>query len=455
MKNSLLFLSLLMICALVLFTGCDGLLGGKDGGSLTNVGSFEVKDDSGETMTYTNESDEALLKVFIAAGMAEEGDQTSKYEDQFAGIKEYLDQAKITEDQLVALATLIEENSDIADIILSNIGGDDDAPDMTAEKIKKVLEFYKAAMGIIGNDAVGKLLYNMALKQSEGDAEAIAAIEAVGYENFVITSRVVLSIINSIIFSIDSADVDVIAPLIIEEKEPTNAEAVQLAKIAADAIGSIKLSDDVWEQYFAIVVAQMDDAAQLSPNENYPEGAKDAAKAILEFLGKYMNTNLGFIKEALNKVDESFVEVATKSKYDKDEWDNETYTFVTKYYIDDVEVTEEEYQKLEKQQMTTLFGLFVKTYKGSTNAVKTKFEAEVVDVLTALNAVVKEEITEEYVYEGEISTFADVISKLEELSNLNYATLTLAEVEEALNNGLPIVMQYIGPKAPYLFYQMQ
>lgn len=464
MKRKLLFLSLLMVFALVLFAGCDGILGGGKGGELTGVASFEVKDDSNEEMTYSDKSDDALLKVFVAAGMAEEGDDVSKYEAMFDGVKEYLNQAKISEKQIVALGELIEENSDLIEFFMTQMNNEEgEEPDITADLLKKLLEFYKGAIGIVGNDAAGKLAYQLALKDAEGDAEAIASLEAVGYENFVVTSRMVFAIVNSVIWSISNDDIDVIVPIATSDEEPTNAEILKLIAIVIDALDAINLKDDVWNQYFELILAKYDDVvASVEAGADVQEGeevapaeAIDTGKAVLAFIGKYMNTNIKFLKEILRQIDAEFIELASADTNVNYGWDPDTYETIITYSINDEEVTEDEYNKHSKQQMTKFFGILVKAYKALTNAEKTKLENEVVDGLKAYDATLEAEAEVVVTYDGEVSTFANVITKLEALAALNFDTLTYAQVQEELDNALVIVMQFIGANAPYVHNEME
>jgi len=449
MKKSVLFLSLLMIFALVLFTGCDGLLGGGEGDP-TAVTSFEVEDDSAVEMTYTASSDDAMLRAMVVMGQAQQGDQASQYQAQFTMMKQFMNYAKITEAQIVALADLIEANESLGDIF-----GSDTPP--TAAQITQILDFYKAAIGIIGNDAAGKLAYHMALQQAEGDAEAIAAIEAAGYDTFVVSSRMMFAVVNSIIWSIDSSDVTLIASLVESEEDPTNAEIVQLIGIASDSLEAISLEDTVWTQFFTLISTKIDELAPLLPEDFAPsegmtsEDAIAAAQDMLAFLGTYMTTNLRFLSEALDQIDVAFLDVASASAWEDGYWDDATSTYVTEYYINDVEVTEDEYKKHEFEVMAQVFGIVVEAYNALPSASKTKMQEQVEDALEVANTTIEEQADEAYTYTGTTSTFADVIAELEDLAAVNFDSLTYEQVETEFTGSLPILLQYLGAQAPYVY----
>ena len=405
-------------------------------------------------MSYTEESDEALLKIMVSVGVAKENDPILLHKAQIMLAKEYLDYAKITETQIIALAELAEENADMLKLI--GTGLMTGFKNITAEEVKQALDFYKAAISIIGNDAAGKLAYFNALKEASGDIEATASIKAIGYENFVINSRISFALINSVVWSIDANDVDVIVPIIADGFEPTNAEIVQLIHIAADALDSISLNEKTWNQYFELVVKSYDEASQLLPQENVgnemfsAEEVYGIGKKVLEFLGQYMTINFKFASKVLLEVDVELLDLMNADHYSQSSYDANEDDYVVKYYINGELVTEEEYNKLDLRQKAKFMGLFGNAYASLKNADKAKIQAEIEATLDILNTTADEQIEEEYVYEGEASTFAEVIAQLTIISSLDFDALTYAEVEAAFDNARLVFNQYIGTKAAYV-----
>ena len=453
MRKSVLFLTFLMIIGLVLFTGCDGILGGKKEDP-TKVSSFEVEDDSAEAMSYTEKSDEALFKIMVSAGVARENDPIILYQVQITASKEYLDYAKITEAQIIALAELAEENADTLKMIVTGLMND--LKNVTAEEINQALAFYKAAIGIIGNDAAGKLAYSMALNQAEGDTEMTASIEAIGYENFVISSRMSFALINSAIWSLDSTDVEAITPIVKGGFDPTYAEIVQLFEIAADALDSISLSEKIWSEYFALIIENYEKVLQMLPQEdigNETFSAEDiygVGKEILGFLGQYMSLNLKFASSVFLEVDVELFELMETEHYSQSTYDPVEGEDVVRYYINGELVTEEEYNKLDLKQKSKFMGLFEKAYASLKVTSKTQIQAEVEATLDILNTTIDAQFEEEYVYEGEASTFADVMAQLTIISSFDFDSKTYAEAEAAFDNAKLVFKQYIGTKAAYV-----
>ncbi|MFA6627413.1 MAG: hypothetical protein WCT17_02645 [Bacilli bacterium] len=449
MKKRLIFLPLLMFFALFTFTGCSLFSGGEET-DLTNVTSFEVIDDSAQEMVYNNATDEALFQILVVMNIAEADSTIETYESMFDILKANLNYAKITEAQIISLASLCETN----EVLLTAVQEVSFA-ELDTDQLSGLLEFLKDALAIVGNDAAGKLMYQMALQ--DADEETTTAIEAVGYETFVASSRMVFAIINSVLESIDSADINLVSSIMASEQgEPTNAEMVQLLGIASDALEAISLTDATWEQFFTIISTKITELTPLTSENEMIEGMsnEDAIATIqetLNFLGEYITVDLKFLSTVLDGIDVEFINIMKTSAYSEYfGWSEETFESIYKYYIDDEEVTEDEYNEFEFVKIAQVFSIITQAYDTLSATHKTKIEAEIVGVLTIANTELEEAAQETYTYDGDTSTFSDVINQLKAFAALDFDSLALDDVEAEFEDTMAVLTQYLGTNAPYL-----
>lgn len=423
---------------------------------------FEITDDSAETMTYSTDLDDALFEVLVAIEVANVNENAEEYAVEFEMIKEYLNYAKITEKQALALTNLVIANANLT-VLFSN-----EHYDLTTALIKQILEFYKDVIGIIGNDAAGKFVYNLiiALAEESEDPEAAEVVEtlkAVGYENYVLTSRVSFTILNTLIKSFSTSDVNFIAELAINDEVPTNSEIIQLARIAAKAIDAIDFDDSVWNQYLALLAVNLDAVIELLPEDGSETIGEDGPtkeeiievitviKELLGSLGNYVNTELDFVSAVLRSLNYDFLKIMKKTSNFESNYNEELDSYVTVYYIDGQEVTADEYSRFEYKKVSAWIKLFVTSYSTLGKESKAKLRNGFEVVLAMYDEILEENVEEEYVYGGETSTFEDVIGAAETIIALDIDNISLGDIEATFFELTTTIEQYIALIAPYLY----
>ncbi|MGI6710815.1 MAG: hypothetical protein ACOX4W_05160 [Bacilli bacterium] len=416
-------------------------------------------------MEYTNAIDEKIFEVLVTVGVVEESTAIEDCEATIAMVKEYLNNAKITEAQAVAIASAIVENAELMEYITNS------SATMTTDDFKAFLELYEVLLGLIGNDALGKLGYQLLAEQYEGtDRPEPGLIIGVGlgYENFVLTSRLLLTIIGNFCAGIGDDDIEFIASVAVNGEAPTNTEIVYLAKIAANAIDNINLDDSVWGQYFAAITGKFADiiasieeaeAADTTDPEDpeadvyyYGEAIQSLqlTEAVLGAIDEYINLDLELVSALLRKLNVNYLKVMSANIYSESSWDHILEEVTHTYYIDDVEVTEEEYKKANLKQPFESIKLALAAYKSLDTDAQAQLLVEIQTAIAALNATLEANAIEPIEYEGETSTFADLMAIIEEIAATNINTTSVDELE-TLEEELEIVsQQYILGTAPYL-----
>ena len=357
--------------------------------------SFVITDDSAEEMVYTDAIDEAVIEILTAVAYIDETTPDEEVADIIAVVKEYLNYAKITEEQFLTAAALIEDNVNLAAFFF------DETAVVTTDDVKAFLEFYKALIGILGNDALGKFGYKMLTKLAETADNPpldLVVVTQISYENFAITSRVLFTLIDKMISSFEETDVDFIASVAVSGEEPSNTEIVYLTKILAKAIDAIEFDESVWTQFFGLfaddfeaikVVLEdlIENAAPEEETDEYYEALLDVeiAKKISDIAGEYVNLNLKFISTVLRKFNVDILKVFKTETSSNTHYDYHLEEQVTEYFINGQEVTEEEFHRANFKVGITGIKFVLSAYKALDTDSQAKFVVELNAVLTAIN----------------------------------------------------------------------
>lgn len=436
-----LFSLLMLFLAMFMFVACDKDKSENDGKSddakLEDILDVEVEDEKvNQEVEVTEASKNAVAEVLVELGVATSESSAQAVE----AVVTYIEMARLSEEKVVAICELVKANKDLLTLVFGAVKSEPipiaAAPEegVTVDQVKALFNFVKELLNVIGDDTLGVFMYNFAKEQG-------TLIEGIELETYVVESRFMMRSLRDMLKSIDDAEVELLYNSVMSQTEMTAGVAAQLVDVAQGVVESINYGDQVWADYYDIVLENADKVLNSEEFNAMLEAILkeidmnemsamftimiDSAKGLVEIVSDMTPATIQFAVNVLDEFDEATIAELMKEvtiEYDG-YFDEEKFEWVEndKYIVDGKEVSEEEYEKASfaktKVGVNAIYDAYKKLSDKDKDALVKSVEAYFAELDKITEKVFKEQMPGEnldnYKYKGETATLDEVFAALD------------------------------------------